>query len=56
MMTRRITAGLAIIGFVSSGVRVIPGLPIFDASIIFLALIHVFAYCAEGLVTGEWPK
>lgn len=54
-LIRRIAAATAMTGMLIVGWRVVPTLSEFDALAISAALLHVVAYCVEGLVTGEWP-
>lgn len=54
-LIRRLTAATAMTGMLIVGWRVVPTLSAIDAFTISLALLHVVAYCVEGLVTGEWP-
>lgn len=54
-LIRRLTAATSMAGMLMVGWRVVPTLSALDALVISAALLHVVAYCVEGLVTGEWP-
>ena len=47
-------AGMAIIGFITTGWRVLPTLSILDACVISLGLIVIITHQVEVVVTGEW--
>jgi hypothetical protein len=54
-LIRRLTAATAMTGLLMVGWRIVPTLSAVDALVISAALLHVVVYCAEGLITGEWP-
>ncbi|MGP4665957.1 hypothetical protein [Agrobacterium pusense] len=53
-LVRRLMAGMAIIGFITTGWRVLPTLSILDACVISLGLIVIITHQVEVVVTGEW--
>ncbi len=54
-LLRRLMAGMAIMGFVTTGWRVVPTLSTLDAFVISLGLIVIITHQVDVVITGEWP-